>query len=135
MPVTKVTSRWVSGNLQFIKSTDASAIVGGIPAISGSTTSIADALAIPVTHRYVAKTTGADAEALTLADGAPGQMLTLVLAVDGGGAGTLTPSRKTGFLTIVFDDAGDSATLQYADDTLGWLLINAGGLAAAPVVS
>jgi len=62
-----------------------------------STTSAADSLAIPVTHLRVAKTTGADAEALTLADGKPGQILLIDVVTDGGGTGTLTPATKTGF--------------------------------------
>ena len=39
----------------------------------------ADALAIPVTHAIVNKTTGGDAEALTIVDGKPGQLLTILL--------------------------------------------------------
>lgn len=102
---------------------------------SGGTTSAADALAIPVTHRYVAKTTGADAEALTLADGVAGQMLTIALVVDGGGDGTLTPATCSGFATIVFADAGDNATLIYIDDTSGWVIVGAAGVTAPPVIS
>jgi hypothetical protein len=96
-------------------------------AIEGSTTSDADSLAIPVTHRYVAKTTGADAEALTLADGYPGQELTISLVTDGGGDGTLTPTTKSGFTTIVFANAGDTVTLLYVDDTTGWVIIGIAG--------
>jgi hypothetical protein len=107
--------------------------VGGFK--SGATTSIADSLAIPVTHGVVAKTTGADAEALTLANGEPGQLLTIYLATDGGGDGTLTPTTKTGFATIVFADAKDNATLLYVDDTVGWIIVGAAGVAAPPVIS
>ena len=100
-----------------------------------ATTSAADALAIPVTHGYVAKTTGGDAEALTLADGSAGQVLVINLTTDGGGDGTLTPSRKTGFATIVFADAGDQAVLLYVDDSIGWIILSVSGLTAAPVVT
>ena len=80
----------------------------------------ADVLAIPVNKApVVLKTTGADAEALTLANGKPGQVLCIQLDTDGGGDGTLTPATSTGFATIVFADAGDQASLQYLDDTLG----------------
>jgi len=98
----------------------------------GSVAVAADALAIPVTHRIVLKTTGADAEALTLADGTPGQTLTVVLVVDGVGTGTLTPATATGWATIVFADAGDAATLRYVDDTVGWIIESLYGLAAQP---
>ena len=95
----------------------------------------ADVLAIPVTHPYVQKTTGADAEALTLADGLPGQTLCITLSTDGGGVGTLTPSTSTDWATIVFADAGDRAVLYYVDDTVGWIIIGLSGVAAPPVTT
>ena len=103
--------------------------------IAGGTTSAADSLAIPITAAYVAKTTGADAEALTLANGKPGQILNISLVVDGGGDGTLTPTTKSGFATIVFADAGDNASLMYIDDTVGWILMGTAGVAAPPVIT
>jgi len=93
----------------------------------------ADVLAMPVTHPIISKTTGGDAEALTLADGQPGQLLVIILATDGGGDGTLTPTTKTGFATIVFADAGDRAVLMYVDDTIGWIIISLSGVSAPPV--
>jgi hypothetical protein len=100
-----------------------------------TTTVAADVLAIPVTHGYVAKTTGADAEALTLANGDPGQVLVINLTTDGGGAGTLTPSTKTGFATIVFADAGDQAVLMFVNDTVGWVILGLSGVAAPPAIT
>lgn len=93
----------------------------------------ADVLAIPVTHAYVIKTTGGDAEALTLADGKPGQVLVINLTTDGGGDGTLTPVTATGWATIVFADAGDQANLMYVDDTIGWIILGMNGVAQPPV--
>ena len=106
-----------------------------VPTSKDSTTVAADVLAIPVTHRYVAKTTGADAEALTLANGTPGQKLTIHLTTDGGGAGTLTPTTMTGFATIVFADAGDQVTLEYVNDTLGWVILGYAGVSAPPAIT
>ena len=100
-----------------------------------TTTSAADSLAIPVTHAYVAKTTGADAEALTLADGKPSQILFIDLTTDGGGDGTLTPATATGWATIVFADAGDRATLLYINDTIGWVIIGLSGVSGPPVTT
>jgi hypothetical protein len=94
----------------------------------------ADVLAIPITHQYVAKTTGADAEALTLANGADNQELIINLEVDGGGVGTLTPTNPNGFATIVFADAGDQAVLRYLN-TSGWTIIGLSGVAAPPVIT
>ena len=98
-----------------------------------TTTKAGAVLAVPVTHGYVAMTTGG-AEALTLADGSPGQILVLNLTTDGGD-GTLTPATKTGFITIVFADAGDQATLLFVDDIIGWILLGAKGKAAPPVTT
>lgn len=103
--------------------------------VGGSTTVAADVLAIPVTHRYVAKTTGADAEALTLADGKPGQTLTVSLVTDGGGDGTLTPATCSGLTNVVLADAGDTVTFQFIDSTVGWVVVGAAGVLAPPVIA
>ncbi len=102
---------------------------------NGTTTSIADSLAIPLTHGIVIKTTGGDAEALTLADGEPGQVLNIKLGTDGGGDGTLTPATSTGFSTIVFADAGDQVSLHFVDFTVGWVLMGCFGLTAQPTIT
>ena len=65
-------------------------------------------------------TTGADA--LTLADGANGQVKRIVMISDGGD-GTLTPTTKTGFSTVTFNDVGDSITLQFYT-TQGWMVVS-----------
>lgn len=101
----------------------------------GSVAVALDVLAIPVTHRSVAKTTGGDAEALTLANGTPGQRLNIALVADGGGDGTLTPATATGWATIVFADAGDIVDLEYVDDTVGWIIVGSAGVAAPPVIT
>ena len=98
-----------------------------------TTTKATGVLVVPVSHGYVAMTTGG-AEALTLADGDPGQVLVLNLTTDGGD-GTLTPATATGWATIVFADAGDQATLLYVDDTIGWILLGAKGVLQPPVTS
>lgn len=95
----------------------------------------AAALAVPVTHPIVLKTTGAGAEALTLANGIPGQTLIVNLVTDGGGDGTLTPANATGFTNVVLADAGDQVVLLYIDDTVGWVLISATGAAGPPVIT
>ena len=95
----------------------------------------ADILVIPVTHPIVHKTLGGDAEALTLANGLPGQVLVVHDIVDGGGAGTITPTTMTGFATAVLDDAGDTFVFYYVDDTIGWIVLGATGVAAQPVIS
>lgn len=102
---------------------------------SASVSVAADVEAIPITARYVAKTTGADAEPLTLANGVAKQEITISLVTDGGGDGTLTPTTKSGFATIVFADPGDTATLEYIDDAVGWIIKGLAGVAAPPVIT
>jgi len=133
MPVTKVRSQWAAGNLEFVSAADPAVKLGGIVNLSASTTKAGGTTAVPITHRYVAMTTGG-VEALTLANGVPGQRITLSLVSDGGD-GTLTPATVTGFATLVFEDVKDTATLQYTDDTIGWMLVGCYGTAAAPVVT
>lgn len=110
---------------------------GGISSFAklGSVAVAAGVLAVPLTAAYVAKTTGATAEALTLANGEPGQTITIALEVDGGADGTLTPATASGFSNIIFADAGDIAALQYVDDTVGWVILGTAGVAAPPVTT
>lgn len=84
--------------------------------------------AVPITSGTVRlTTTGADA--LTLANGVNGQILTIVM-VAYVGDGTLTPTTKTGFSTITFTGVGDAVVLQYFT-TLGWMIVsNYGGTVA-----
>lgn len=102
---------------------------------AGALSVAADVVIIPLTHPLLLKTTGADAEALTLADGVPGQTVTINIVTDGGGDGTLTPATVTGFATIVLADAGDQVTLGYVNDTIGWILLAAHGLVQPPVIT
>ena len=110
---------------------------GGVLAWSraGTVAVAADALVMPITHAYVAKTTGSDAEALTLANGSPGQEVTIGIVVDGGGTGTITPATSTGWATAVMADAGDQIHVRYINDTIGWLLLGAKGILQPPVTS
>jgi hypothetical protein len=89
--------------------------------VIGTVTTRSGAGAVPITSAAVRiTTTGADA--LTLANGTNGQILTLVMVVDGGD-GTLTPTTKTGYNTITFNDVGDAVVLQYFT-TIGWMILS-----------
>jgi len=114
---------------------DGVSVDGGAALKLGNIAAAADLLAIPLTANHVSKATGGDAEALTIADGAVNQLITITLTTDGGGDGTLTPATVTGFATIVFADAGDTATLRFIDTTIGWILVGASGVAAPPAIT
>jgi hypothetical protein len=90
-------------------------------AITASTT-LSGAGAIPITTSLVKFTSTGGAQALTLADGADGQRLTIVHDVKGTlGTGVLTPTTKTGFTTVTFTNAGDTVSLVYVT-TRGWMV-------------
>ena len=62
--------------------------------------------------------------ALTLADGAVGQIKIIVMITDGGTA-TLTPATMANGTTLAFADAGDAAILMWI--ATGWQVIGAWG--------
>lgn len=105
-------------------------VTGDLTGITiGTVQSLSGAGAVNITTATTKLTTTGSAQALTLADGANGQIKNIVHAVDGGSA-VLTPTTKTGFTTITFTAAGDSAQLQYFT-TQGWMIVALNGAVAA----
>ena len=126
-----------SGGSLEIAGTQVTATAAQLNQSAGLTTSsvvvAAATLAIPVTHRVALKSTGG-AEALTLANGTAGQSIT-IYTVAAVGTGTLTPATATGFVSVALIAAGDTITLEYIDDTIGWIVIGAAGVLAPPVIA
>lgn len=91
--------------------------------------SLSGAGAVNVTALSTELTSTGGAQALTLADGTAGQIKTIVHGVDGGSM-VLTPTTKTGYTTITFTNAGESATLQFFT-TRGWIILALNGAVAA----
>ena len=77
------------------------------------TTAAADVLPIPVTASVCHKTSGADAEVLTIVAGTSGQILIIVMIVDGGGTATLSGAQING--SVAFSEVGHTATLLYTN--------------------
>ena len=97
---------------------------GGVAYIpTGSTTKDATDAAIPLTHAVVIGTSDATS-AWSLADGNPGQVLTVVIGTDGGEA-TITPASLTGcgWATVVLTDDVDGVTFMFVDATVGWVIL------------
>lgn len=101
---------------------------------NGGATSIASTVtAVPVSFAFVRKvvTTNGDPAftAGTLANGIPGQVLTIFVpglspsAASSGGNFTITPVKSTGFATIKLSAIGDIISLLYVDDTVGWIIL------------
>ena len=88
------------------------------------TTVAADVLPIPVTASVCMKTSGSDAETLSIVAGTSGQVLIVVMIVDGGGTATLSGAPING--SVAFSEVGHAATLLYTNSK--WNMI--GGNAA-----
>lgn len=106
----------------------ASTGTSSVGTIVGSTQALSGAGAVNVTT-LTTKLTTTGANALTLADGVDGQVKIIVMVVDGGD-GTLTPTTKTGFTTITFNDIGDGVTLVFTSTT-GWICVGNNGATLA----
>jgi len=91
------------------------------------TTAAADVLPIPVTASVCHKTSGADAEALTIVAGTSGQILIIVMIVDGGGTATLSGAQING--SVAFSEVGHTATLLYTNSK--WNMIGGNATWAA----
>lgn len=101
--------------------TASGAFIGGVQTLAAAG---AVDLITPVT-----RIDSAGAIALTLADGTNGQIKFIVMGTDGGDA-TLTPTTKTGYSTITFNDAGDGVTLVFIT-TKGWIVAGNNGATLA----
>ena len=101
---------------------------------TGGTTKDNSDAALPITHGYVAGTSGA-ASAWTLPNGNPGQILTVAIITDVGVA-TITPATpNSGWATCVLTDDGDTVTFLYLDDTAGWVITGMIGITGQPVIT
>ena len=91
------------------------------------TTMAADALPVPITASICHKTSGGDAEALTIVAGTSGQILIIVMIVDGGGTATLSGAQING--SVAFSEVGHAATLLYTNSK--WNMIGGNATWAA----
>lgn len=101
---------------------------------NGGATSLATVdTGLPITFAYVRKAiSNLGTLTDTLANGIPGQMMLIsITSVTGSGTWTITPTTATGWKTIAFNAAGQSALLTYANDTQGWLYPITGSTASA----
>jgi hypothetical protein len=97
-------------------------ITGALPIANGGTGASATVQALSgpgavnITSLATAFTSTAAGNALTLADGAQGQLKTIVYVAETAGAdtGILTPTNLGSATTITFNAVGDSVTLQFA---------------------
>ena len=88
----------------------------------GTVQALSGAGAVDITSFITQVTTTGSNQALTLANGANGQMKIITMVADGGD-GTLTPTTFANGSTITFNDVGDSVLLVY-NTTGGWAAVS-----------
>lgn len=95
--------------------TGALAVASGGTGASGTVQALSGPGAVNITSLATAFTSTAAGNALTLADGAQGQLKTVIYVAEtaGGDTGVLTPTNLGSATTITFNAVGDSATLQF----------------------
>ena len=96
--------------------TGALPVANGGTGASGAVQALSGPGAVNITSLATAFTSTATGNALTLADGAQGQLKTIIYVAEaaGGDTGVLTPTNLGSATTITFNAVGDSVTLQFA---------------------
>jgi hypothetical protein len=96
--------------------TGALAVASGGTGASATVQALSGPGAVNITSLATAFTSTAAGNALTLADGAQGQLKTVIYVAEtaGGDTGVLTPTNLGSATTVTFNAVGDSVTLQFA---------------------
>jgi hypothetical protein len=99
--------------------------------VFGTVDSLSGPGIVSITHLTTAFTSTGTGDALTLADGAEGQLKMIVYVAEAAGAdtGILTPSNLGGYTTITFTNVGDSCLLQFIGTD--WWVISSQGVTLA----
>lgn len=118
----------VTGAATFASTVGFTGAITATGGLIGGVQTLAAAGAVNLTT-LVTRVDSAGAIALTLADGTNGQIKVIVMGTDGGDA-TLTPTTKTGYSTITFNDAGDGVVLVFIT-TKGWIVAGNNGATLA----
>jgi hypothetical protein len=111
--------------------TGALPVANGGTGASGTVQALSGPGAVNITSLATAFTSTAAGNALTLADGAQGQLKTVIYVAEaaGGDTGVLTPTNLGSATTITFNAIGDSVTLQFAGTD--WWVVGFRGAAVA----
>ena len=111
--------------------TGALPVANGGTGASGAVQALSGPGAVNITSLATAFTSTGAGNALTLADGAQGQLKTIIYVAEaaGGDTGVLTPTNLGSATTITFNAVGDSVTLQFAGTD--WWVVGLRGAAVA----
>ena len=111
--------------------TGALPVANGGTGASGTVQALSGPGAVNITSLATAFTSTGAGNALTLADGAQGQLKTIIYVAESanGDTGVLTPTNIGSGITITFNAVGDSVTLQFAGTD--WWVVGFRGAAVA----
>ena len=122
-----VTLPLLTGNDEFVFKDHAVTMTNKtMGAMFGTVQALSGAGAVDITSLITQVTTTGSNQALTLANGANGQIKIVTMVADGGD-GILTPTTFANGTSITFDAVGDSAILVY-NTTGGWALVGSTGV-------
>ena len=122
-----VTLPQLTGNDEFVFKDHAVTMTNKtMGAMFGTVQALSGAGAVDITSLITQVTTTGSNQALTLANGANGQLKIVTMVADGGD-GILTPSSFANGTNITFNDIGDSAILVY-NATGGWAVVGSTGV-------
>lgn len=128
--MTNLDALTLTENLTFQSNMLANGGADGVLTLASSSTVITAAmLSYSTILKYVGGGGGLDSLGSTLPNGKKRQTITFTIAgLQPGGTWVLTPTTKTGFRSITFDTKGDSVTLLYVNDTVGWTIFAKDGV-------
>lgn len=125
----------VAGGTATIPILDSTLLAAGT-ANGGATSMTSTELAVPTGYAFVRKAIANDAAFIagTLANGKPGQILTIYITTVNGGSQTftITPTTKTGFTSVGLNAAADQVTFLFVDTTVGWVIIGQNSVTVTP---
>lgn len=116
----------VSGDVTFRTSLIAAGRVNAASTAASSSTSLAPStLPYVVLRKYIGGANSLDSDpGTTLPNGTPGQVLVLIAQeVSTGGSWKVTPTTAVSISYLTFDAQGETTTLLYVDDTIGWIVL------------
>lgn len=101
--------------------------VGG--GTSGATSLSSQDLTVYTGYSYIRKELSATAAEQDggLPNGTPGQVIVIDTVAGAGGSFQITPVTSTTIAEILLDAVGETATLLYIDDTVGWVVLSTEG--------
>jgi hypothetical protein len=123
----------LTGNLKFKTSVVAT---GHKEGVTTNVSTESDLTSAALAFGFIRRTQDSPTDIVVgLAAGIKGQMVTIQLIAKAAGnyvissTGMVSPGLTTGWSLITFDTAGDSITLLYMDDTIGWIVSGNNGCA------